>query len=58
MLGKKEDVPIVEPEKKVGIGWVFKLILIIAIISVVIYLFLNPEGIRSLADKLFGNLLN
>ena len=44
--------------KKSKIGGVLKFILIIAIVFGVVYLFLNPEGVRGFADNYLGGLLS
>jgi len=45
-----------EPAKK-STGSLFKLILVLAIIGLIVYLFLHPEVIQGSANKFFNNLL-
>ncbi len=46
-----------EPVKK-GKRWVFKIILILAVIFVLYYLFSHPEVIQEPVNNFFGNLLD
>jgi len=52
----REEMVRTEPKK--GKGWILKLILILLVIGLVLYLFLNPEGIRNFVNNFFENLLS
>ena len=57
LLKEKEEALFKKTPIKKSKGWMFKLILILIIIGVIVYLFMNPGTIQNLANRFIGNLL-
>lgn len=54
-----QEEALLKPEAaKKSKAWIFKLILVLVVIGVVLYLFLNAEKIQSFVNTYFNNILS
>ncbi|MBU0628677.1 MAG: hypothetical protein KKC75_05775 [Nanoarchaeota archaeon] len=57
IIAKEEALLKPQPVKKSKM-WIFKLILVLLILGVVLYLFMNSEKIQSFVNSYFNNVLS